>query len=105
MPRDSANTATPVRGTARHHESSDDYDCVVVRLCQRHRVIACKDDLQWILQRIEGERHGRARWAAAGYFRTRMALIRASRALCARIDPTALAALERLPDQFRSAGR
>ena len=92
------------RRAAAHHESADDYRGIVARLCPRHRVITCKDRIQWILQRRDGERHGRARWAGMGYFLTREALLRASRALCARIDPAALAALAALPEQFGGAG-
>jgi hypothetical protein len=94
-------TALRLRSPARHHESADDYHGIVARLDDRHRVIVCKDHLQWVLQRRDGERHGRARWASVGYFLTRNALIRSSRALCGRIDPAALAAL---PEHFGRAG-
>ncbi len=92
------------RGPAQHHESADEYSGIVARLCASHRVITCKDRIQWILQRRDGERHGRARWAGVGYFLTREALLRASRTLCARIDPAALAAMAALPEHFGRAG-
>jgi len=103
-PGQAAPMAKTARNSARHHESADDYAGVVAWLSDRHRVITCKHSIQWILQRRDGERHGRARWAAAGYFLTREALIRASRALCGRIDPAALAALAALPEYFERAG-
>ncbi len=92
------------RRPARHHYSADDYSGIVARLSASHRVITCKDQIQWIVQRRDGERHGRARWAGVGYFLTRAALLRASRTLCARIDPAALAALAALPEHFGRAG-
>ena len=92
------------RGPARHHESADEYSGIVARLSTNHRVIICKDQTQWILQRRDGERHGRARWAGVGHFLTREALLRASRVLCTRIDPAVLAALAALPEYFGRAG-
>lgn len=88
------------REPAQHHETADHYPRVVARLCARHRVIVCRDGIQWISQRREGQRGGRARWAGVGYFLARDALLRVSRRLCARIDPAALAALAALPDRF-----
>ncbi len=99
-----ACTPNIVRVAARHHESADEYGGIVGHLSTSHRVITCKDQIQWILQRRDGERHGQARWAGVGYFLTREALLRASRALCARIDPAALAALAALPEHFGRAG-
>ena len=87
-----------------HRESDDNYDRVVARLDDRWRVIVCRDDVQWILQRRDGERAGRARWTGVGYFLTREALLRVSRASCAWIDPAALAVLEALPEHFGGAG-
>ena len=91
---------TTTRDPAWHHETTGDYYGVIARLCARHRIIVCKDQMQWILQRRDGERHGWARWAGVGYFLTREALIRSSRALCARIDPAALETLAALPEHF-----
>ncbi len=92
------------RESTRHHESADEYSGIVARLSASHRVITCKDQIQWILQRRDGERHGRARWAGVGYFLTREALLRVSRALRVRINPAALAALAALPEHFGRAG-
>ena len=85
---------------ASHRESDDDYARVVARLDDRWRVIVCRDDLQWILQRRDGERAGRARWTGVGYFLTREALLRVSRASCVRVDPAALSALAALPEHM-----
>ncbi len=50
-----------------HRESDDNYARVVARLDDGWRVIVCRDDLQWILQRRDGERAGGARWAGVVY--------------------------------------
>ena len=66
-----------------HHETSDHYIGVQTYLCPVHRVITCRDDLQWILQRRK--KGGAERpWRGVGYFRTRNALIRVSATLCGR---------------------
>ena len=89
-------TQTPEPQTS-HRETSDTYHGVIAHLCARHRVIICKDAIQWILQARRGERHGQPRWEALHYLRTRDTLIRLSHAICGRIDPVALAILTDLP--------
>jgi hypothetical protein len=93
----------PTRTTATHHETSDDYTGVIAQLCPRHRLVTCKDGSQWILQRRDAQRAGRPRWAGIGYFRTRMALVLASRAVCEHPDPNALAVLDNLPNTIGGA--
>ncbi|PTV95928.1 hypothetical protein C8J27_103258 [Rhodobacter aestuarii] len=83
-----------------HHETADHYRGLVARLSDRWRVIVCKGNLQWVLQKRDASRAGRARWTGVQYFLTREALLRASRAACGRIDPAALAALAALPEKF-----
>ncbi|MXQ06791.1 hypothetical protein GQ651_02920 [Alphaproteobacteria bacterium GH1-50] len=83
-------------------ETSDDYSRVAARLCDRHRVVVCHDDCQWIAQR---RKRGSAErpWRSVGYFRTRDALIQACASLCGRIDPNAMAILAALPAHFGGA--
>ena len=81
------NQVRPTRRRARaHNETSDTYTGLIARLSDHWRVIVCRDQLQWILQRRDAQRSGQPLWKALGYFRTREALIRVSRALCERID-------------------
>ena len=98
------NPPTPMGQAQRlaraHLETSDTYTGLVARLCDRWRVVTCRDQLQWILQRRDAQRSGQPRWKGVGYFRTREALIRVSRALCERIDPAAMAILLALPDRI-----
>jgi hypothetical protein len=91
------SACTKARAAATHHETSDDYTGIVAQVCPRHRVVICKDAIQWILQRRDAQRAGRPRWTGIGYFRTRSALIAVSRTVCARIDPNAMAILAALP--------
>ena len=84
------------------HETADGYAQIVAYLCDGWRVIVCKDNIQWILQRRK--KGGAERpWRAVGYFRTREALIRLCAASCGRIDPATLAALAALPETIGGA--
>jgi hypothetical protein len=98
--RECAAKARSPRPQQSHHETANNYLRIVARLSERWRIIECKDQLQWILQKRDAQRAGQPRWTGYGYFRTRDALIRVSRALCERIDPATLAALASLPDRF-----
>lgn len=82
-------------------ETSDTYPKVVSQPQACVRVITCKGDLQWILQKRSGG-GGEWPWKAVGYFRTRKALVRATAALCGRGEssPEAMEALQALPENF-----
>lgn len=84
------------------HETADDYLGVIAHLCTSHRVIVCKDAIQWVLQRRKTGGAERP-WRAVGYFRARNALIRVSATLCSRIDLAAMASLAALPSHFGGA--
>ena len=78
-------------------ETSDNYEAVLSVLDHRHRVIICRDGIQWIIQRRKTG--GAARpWRALGYHTTRNALIRACATLCREIDPSVMSLLLALPD-------
>lgn len=61
--------------TTSHREEAGNYHTVIVQT-EAHRVIPCRDGIQWILQRRAGLRHGQPRWASLSYVTTRRALIR-----------------------------
>lgn len=82
--------------TPNRQETSDEYSDVIANLTDTIRVITCKDDLQWILQKRMGGSAKRP-WRGKSFCTTRQALIRCSAALGA---PTG--ALEVLPEVFRS---
>jgi len=82
-------------------EESDGYSTVVAKLNTSWRIIACRDGIQWILQRLAGKRHGQPRWEGKRYCRTRKALMRSVHDLCGPVDATAVAILERLPEWIK----
>lgn len=81
------------------HETADGYSRIVAQLGDGGRVIVCKDNIQWILQRRKNG-GGEWPWRAVGYCRTRKALMRLAATSCGPIDPVALAALAALPENF-----
>lgn len=96
-------TSIAGHGAERHsQETADGYDNVLVALDQQHRVITCRDRLQWILQRRKNGGAERP-WRALGYFRTKAALIRACASFNPRLDPNLMAILVALPDVIRGA--
>jgi hypothetical protein len=78
---DQTLTAPPADADGKSHiESADNYRRVVARLNGKWRVIACRDGIQWILQRRHGpERPAGARWEGRSYCRTSEALRRCAR--------------------------
>lgn len=83
-----------------HRESDDDYDQIVTRINDRWRVIVCRDGLQWILQKREGKRGGKARWTGVSYSTTRKALITATHAHCCDRQTGAMECLKGLPNNI-----
>ncbi|WP_135507045.1 hypothetical protein [Roseovarius aestuariivivens] len=78
------------------YETSDHQARDLVAICPCHRVIVCKDGIQWILQQRKNG-GGKWPWRALGYFWTRKALMRLAASLCKPVDPAAWAALAALP--------
>ena len=95
------NPSTAIAGVS-DRERDPNYRAVVAILSGSWRVIACRDGLQWIIQRRDGESAGQARWTGVHYCTTRNALIRLCRALEPLSDPGALHDLCHLPRHFRS---
>lgn len=71
---DASNIADPL-AWRQTHETSDAYARALARLSDRWRVVACKDELQWIVQRRK-EGGAERPWRAAAYFGNRDLLIR-----------------------------
>ena len=80
-------------------ETADGYGRIVCHLADRWRVVTCKDNWQWIIQRRKAGDAGR-NWRAVSYHRTQNALIRRCASLCGQMDPCAMAALAALPEYF-----
>jgi hypothetical protein len=63
------------------HRESDDAYPTLVQVDDRTRVISCKDDLQWILQRRQG-----GKWCSIAFCRTRGGMVQAANAAGCAID-------------------
>jgi hypothetical protein len=84
---------------ARLGEETDDYPTVAV-LNATWRVIACRQSIQWILQRRRG---GPNHWRGQYFCRTREVLVRCAREHAGQIGGDALVVLLRLPEWFPEA--
>jgi hypothetical protein len=78
-------------------ETADDYFGFVAQLNANWRVVECRDQIQWILQRRGSPKKPRRNdWRGRSYCRTSEALIRCTRD-CGPVDPVAAAILAALP--------
>jgi hypothetical protein len=80
-------------------EECDAYP-VVAKLNAQWRVIACRANIQWILQR-----HGGApdRWRSRWFYRTRAALIRGINTHVVHSGDVSVVLAQRLPERFGGA--
>jgi hypothetical protein len=78
-------------------EENDAYP-TIARLDDRWRVIACRQSIQWILQRQRG-----GYWRGYWFCRTREALVRGARQHAGPINGDTLVILLRLPERFPEA--
>jgi hypothetical protein len=77
-------------------ESYDEYNRILARLDAKTRVIACRDGIQWIVQRASVSPDGSTKWTGVSFCRTKEALLRCAREWAPGRHP----ALEALPDRF-----
>ena len=82
--------AVDVTAPQTHRERDDGYKGVVAQLAPRWRVIACRDGIQWILQRKEASHGGP--WRGVSYHTNRDGLLRA----CGSLEAASRGALEAL---------
>jgi hypothetical protein len=86
---------THIPGPPNHREKNESYP-VVASLNDKTRVIRCKDNIQWIVQRKSGEH-----WQGRSFCRTRSALIReAKHRLGPDLPQAALQILQALPEYY-----
>jgi len=87
----------------RPSESYENWPHVIARW-DGWRVIGCRDDMQWILQR--GRKGGSGtQWAGISYCRTKPALARCIRQKVGEIPAFATAALDALPERYPEGRR
>ena len=79
-----------------HREREDGYIATVVQFSERWRLIHCKDQMQWIIQKKESSRRGD--WRGLKYLTCKDSVLKASVRLGLLCDPEVEATLRRLPD-------
>ena len=94
---DTVSPALSAPTPARSHRESDDAYPVIAQISDRVRVISCRDDIQWIVQKRVNK--STQSWRGQSFCRTRAALIRdARRWHDAELPADALAVLQALPE-------
>ncbi|MBF9057256.1 hypothetical protein HKCCA1065_11705 [Rhodobacterales bacterium HKCCA1065] len=89
--------------TARSSRETDDhYVNFVTRLNPRHRVVRCKDDIQWIIQRPDGFNQYGQRWKGVKFCVYPQTLMRLCLTECGICDAAALDVIKNL--QFERKG-
>jgi len=79
-----------------HREREDGYIATVAQFNQRWRLVLCKDQIQWIIQRKESSRRGD--WRGLKYLTSRESVFAACGKLELLSDPKVETTLHRLPD-------
>jgi len=82
-----------------HREREDGYIATVVQFNQRWRLVLCKDQIQWIIQRKESSRRGD--WRGLKYLTSRESVFAACGKLELLSDPKVEEILNALPEQAR----
>ena len=88
---------SPRPAPSNHRESADDYHSVLLQSA-KVRVIVCKDNLQWIIQRRAGSRYGAPRWDSVSYCTSKEAVIRLYRGLMGADSAKSWPELDCLPE-------
>jgi hypothetical protein len=68
-----------LRTSKSSHETANNYVGLITQLGTKHRLIICKDAIQWIIQVKRGQRCGRARWVGKSYQTAQSALLHVGR--------------------------
>ena len=97
-----ASTPTPQQTGRRsakhisHRERDDAYLGAIVKFSLRWRLVICKDQMQWIIQKKESSHRGF--WRGMKYLTCKDSVLKASGSLGLLSDPEVEATLRRLPD-------
>ena len=82
-----------------HRERDDAYLGTIVQFSPRWRLILCKDQMQWIIQKKESSRRGD--WRGLKYITCKDGVLKASGSLGLLSDPKVKAVLHALPMRAR----
>jgi hypothetical protein len=81
-----------------NQETSESYLQIILNIGDKHRVIQCKDNIQWIVQYQCGLNDAGKRYRNLSYIRTKNLLIDACRSVCPQLGQPELYILDKLPD-------
>ena len=82
-----------------HRERDDAYIGTIVQFSLRWRLILCKDQIQWIIQKKESSHRGF--WRGKQYLTCKDSVLEASGRLGLLSDPNTEAVLKTLPERAR----
>ena len=86
-----------------HRERDDAYIGTIVQFGPRWRLILCKDQMQWIIQKKESSRRGD--WRGKQYLTCKDSVLKASGRLGLLYDPKVDAVLYELPECARQTNK
>ena len=89
--------AVPARQSRREKDEAYPY---IAQLNARWRVISCRDDLQWILQRLDGDQ-----WRGNSFHRDRDVLLQRIAERCGEVDAAALDLIRALPERYQEGAQ
>jgi len=82
-----------------HRERDDAYIGTIIQFSPRWRLVLCKDQMQWIIQKKESSRRGD--WRGKQYLTWRDSVLKACGSLGLLSDPNTEAVLTTLPERAR----
>lgn len=83
-----------------HRERDDAYIGTIVQFSPRWRLVLCKDQIQWIIQKKESSHRGF--WRGKQYLTCKDSVLEASGRLGLLCDPNTEAVLTTLPERARN---
>ena len=86
-----------------HRERDEAYLGAIVQFSPRWRLVLCKDQMQWIIQKKESSRRGD--WRGKLYLRCKDSVLKASGSLGLLSDPKVKAVLYSLPECARQTNK
>lgn len=93
----SSKAPAPCLPASGRSEEAHNYHSILFNLGPNWRVIECRGQIQWILQRLSGGRRGRPRWTSRSYCLTRDGLSRVMSEAVGSLDAASRAFLASLP--------
>ena len=86
-----------------HRERDEAYLGTIVQFSPRWRLVLCKDQMQWIIQKKESSRRGD--WRGLKYLTCKDSVLKASGSLGLLSDPKVKAVLHALPDYAKQTNK